>query len=501
MATSDPTEPTSPIPPEPNVPATPGPVAVSPAPPAVTYASLGDRALAVILDLLVVGAVGWAAGMLLAPRFGGLTAEGFNLQGRPALIIMGISALAFLVYYVCLEWWFGATLGKIVAGARITGVDGGPIDFRRSLVRNLLRVVDFVVFYLLAAILVLLTKKRQRLGDMAAHTVVTRRDYPGLGRALALLILVALPVAAVAGTWSLRAPAAGDSTGPTLTTTTSTTSGSSTTGGAAAGGRTIGGSGGTRLAPVADGPFTLGNLRAAEGPDGPDRSNTNYKPGESATLRYDVSGFDTSPGKGRVRISFTARDPFDVVVIKPVESIQEPPAGESSLSAWARVSLPEYAWPGTYHVDLTIADLVANRQVKASMPFTVEGTPIEPSDTLTLRNVRVTEGDGGPTRANSVYRAGDTLWVAFDIVGFKAGAEGAIGLKAEMEVATGSQRSARQQLFELNDRFSYVPRRIPATSHLTLGGMSPGDYVMTLTFSDSIGSQRYEQAVRFTIQP
>ena len=497
MAIPVPPEPGAPIPSESSVPVAPGPVVPISAAPAVAYASLGDRALAVILDLLVAGAVGWAAGMLLAPRFGGLTAEGFSLQGRPALIIMGISALAFLVYHVCFEWWFGATLGKIVAGARITGVDGGPIDFRRSLIRNLLRVIDFVVFYLLAAILVLLTSKRQRIGDMVARTVVTRRDYPGLGRALALLILVALPVAAVAGTWSLRAPAAGDSTGPTLTTTTSD---SSTRTGGTTGGGAISAGGGARLAPVADGPFTLGNLRAAEGPDGPDRSNANYKPGESATLRYDVSGFDTSPGKGRVRISFTARDPFDVVVIKPVESIQEPPAGESSLSAWARVSLPEYAWPGTYHVDLTIADLVANRQVKASMPFTVEGMPIEPSDTLTLRNVRVTEGDGGPTRASAIYRAGDTLWVAFDIVGFKAGAEGAIGLKAEMEVTTGSQHSARQQLFELNERFPYVPRRLPATSHLTLGGMSPGDYVMTLYFTDSTGNQRYEQPVRFTIQ-
>jgi uncharacterized RDD family membrane protein YckC len=263
---------------------------------AASFACLGDRRLAVLLDLLVLLAIFWAAGMWLAPRFGGVTAEGFNLQGRPALIIISVSMVVFLVYYVCLEWWFGATFGKIVAGARITGVDGGRLDFRRSLIRNLLRIIDAVPIYLAAAILVLVTKKRQRLGDMVAHTVVTRRDNPGLGRVAALLVLIVLPVAAIAGTWSLRAPATGESTGPIATTTTTPPSESSASTRSATGGSTAGAGGGARMAPVTDGPLTLDNVRAAEGPDGPDRPSASYKPGDSASLRFDVSGFDTSQG-------------------------------------------------------------------------------------------------------------------------------------------------------------------------------------------------------------
>jgi hypothetical protein len=66
--------------------------------------------------------------------------------------------------------------------------------------------------------------------------------------------------------------------------------------------------------------------------------------------------------------------------------------------------LPEYAWPGEYHIDLTIADLAANRQVKTSVPFTVEGMPIEPSDTLTLRNVRLTDGSNRPLHGLAIHR-------------------------------------------------------------------------------------------------
>jgi len=69
--------------------------------------------------------------MWVAPRYGGLTAEGFNLQARRPNRAWPV-ALPFFAYYLCLEWWFGATLGRWWR-LRITGVDGGRIDLRRSL--------------------------------------------------------------------------------------------------------------------------------------------------------------------------------------------------------------------------------------------------------------------------------------------------------------------------------------------------------------------------------
>jgi len=54
--------------------------------------------------------------------------------------------------------------------------DGSPIGWSESIIRNLLRIVDALpTLYLLGAILVLVTDDEQRLGDIAANTVVVKR--------------------------------------------------------------------------------------------------------------------------------------------------------------------------------------------------------------------------------------------------------------------------------------------------------------------------------------
>jgi hypothetical protein len=51
-----------------------------------------------------------------------------------------------------LEGLFGWTLGKRVTGLVVLAEDGSPIDIRSALKRNLLRVVDGLFFYLVAAV-------------------------------------------------------------------------------------------------------------------------------------------------------------------------------------------------------------------------------------------------------------------------------------------------------------------------------------------------------------
>lgn len=92
------------------------------------------------------------------------------------------AALVVGLYALWLGWGIyfevrrnGQTPGKRTAGIRAIRQGGAAIDFRASAIRNLLAVADFLpAFFLLGAVLVLLTKKRQRLGDLAAGTVVIR---------------------------------------------------------------------------------------------------------------------------------------------------------------------------------------------------------------------------------------------------------------------------------------------------------------------------------------
>jgi uncharacterized RDD family membrane protein YckC len=122
------------------------------------------RAVAIIIDLIVLGILGYIIGMLT----GQTTAQGLNLMGGPALLWFLIG----LAYYVVMEVQWGGTLGKLALGLKVVKEDGQKLDWGASLIRNILRIIDGFCFYLIGAIVVWVSKKRQRLGDMAAHTLV-----------------------------------------------------------------------------------------------------------------------------------------------------------------------------------------------------------------------------------------------------------------------------------------------------------------------------------------
>ena len=475
------------------------------------YASPGDRLLAVVLDGFLLVAVFWAVGSWIAPRYGGLTSEGFSLTGMPALIVLGLSTLVFFTYYLCFEWWWGATLGKMLVGVKVTTADGGRIDFRRSLVRNLFRLIDGIGVYLVAGITVVLTKKRQRFGDLAAGTTVVRHDYPRYCRALALLALIVLPVLTVGATWFWRVGPAGpaDSTGGSASTSVSTSTSASTSSGQAAetpvrsaSGAKAAANAAATLPDVADGPFMLTGIRLAAGKDGPDRPDATFKAGETPTLLFEVKGFAVDASeKGGIRLTVGARDADGLPINEPRETEARPPATAKSLESWGNVSLPDYVTPGEYRLDITVIDLVGNRKVAVSAPFKVEGAPFEPSAALVLRNVRFTEGEDGQPRNDSRYGAGSTVWMAFDVVGFRAGPDKSIRVQEQMTVTSASGAKALDaQVLNLNRQFFYVPRRLPITNHITLGTMPAGDYQVTLVVTDQVGGQRCEQSMRFTIQ-
>ena len=125
---------------------------------------VGRRAVAILIDMVVLFIVGY----LIALATGATTSAGFNRQGGPAFLWFGV----VFAYYIVLEATSGATLGKRAMGLKVVKESGEPLDWQASIVRNILRIVDGFFFYLVAAIAVWVSKKRQRLGDMAAHTIV-----------------------------------------------------------------------------------------------------------------------------------------------------------------------------------------------------------------------------------------------------------------------------------------------------------------------------------------
>ena len=128
---------------------------------------VGRRAVAIIIDTILLMIVGW----IIAKFTGGATSEGFEVKGAPA----GLLLLIALAYYIVMEVQWGGTLGKLAVRLTVVKENGEKLDWQASIVRNVLRIIDGFFFYLVGAIVVWTSKKRQRLGDMAAHTLVVPR--------------------------------------------------------------------------------------------------------------------------------------------------------------------------------------------------------------------------------------------------------------------------------------------------------------------------------------
>lgn len=120
--------------------------------------------------------------------------------GMIAWDTLGALAIGFgLVSYFLISWFYGAameayfngrTIGKWMCGIRVIDIDGCPITGRRAIIRNLLRIADLAplaaisqlgddvppVFFIptgmIGLICVISTRRMQRLGDIAAGTMV-----------------------------------------------------------------------------------------------------------------------------------------------------------------------------------------------------------------------------------------------------------------------------------------------------------------------------------------
>jgi uncharacterized RDD family membrane protein YckC len=154
-------------------------------------AGLGERAGALLLDILF-GASGYALiGMWAAARWGGTTDSGFAMEGTTALVVLGGWGIAIFLYVWLCEGLFGATLGKGIVGIQVRAVDGGRAGLVPALVRTIFRMIDGMPFYLIGFLIALFSKLRQRLGDHIAKTVVVEREWGKLVRGFALLVWMA----------------------------------------------------------------------------------------------------------------------------------------------------------------------------------------------------------------------------------------------------------------------------------------------------------------------
>lgn len=131
----------------------------------LTLAGLGSRMLAGTVDLTL---------KLLMIVVLALALEGIGDVGAA---LFAVAAFAVLFFYDVLFEVLGGgrTPGKRWNGLRVVRTSGRPVDTRASCVRNLLRLIDGLpLSYLPTIIGIVVTRRNQRVGDLAADTIVVR---------------------------------------------------------------------------------------------------------------------------------------------------------------------------------------------------------------------------------------------------------------------------------------------------------------------------------------
>lgn len=134
-------------------------------------AGTGSRFIAMLIDSFIVMGVSSTVGGL----YGLFLPRGIAL----ALYITSTFALTWGWHVFFEVRRQGRTPGKRAMKLRVIDARGLPVSLYQSLVRNVVRVLDFApAFYGLGAVSVLVTSTRRRLGDLVADTLVIRETQP-----------------------------------------------------------------------------------------------------------------------------------------------------------------------------------------------------------------------------------------------------------------------------------------------------------------------------------
>jgi uncharacterized RDD family membrane protein YckC len=141
------------------------------------FASITRRALSQIIDFFVLVAPAIAGALLLFPIFDiekMFSSGPFPLVGIGLMLGEVFWAIFCLFAFSFVEGRWGTTPGKWAVGIRVLGTDLRPCGFGRALVRNLLKFIDGFFNFMVGILLAALSENWQRVGDMAARTVVVR---------------------------------------------------------------------------------------------------------------------------------------------------------------------------------------------------------------------------------------------------------------------------------------------------------------------------------------
>jgi uncharacterized RDD family membrane protein YckC len=144
-------------------------------------ATLGSRGIAYVLDLLI-----WGSALLMVAVAQALLGGAGFVPGSAGIALLLLAAFALQFGYpIGFETlWRGRTPGKATLGLRVVTVEGAPVGVRHATIRATVGLLELLATVgVIAVVSSFASRRGQRLGDLAAGTIVVRE--PRGGRAVA----------------------------------------------------------------------------------------------------------------------------------------------------------------------------------------------------------------------------------------------------------------------------------------------------------------------------
>jgi uncharacterized RDD family membrane protein YckC len=143
------------------------------------YQGVAIRFVAFLIDYIILGIISWILVAVFAVSAISVdTSTGAVSLGAAYYAVIVVVILLELLYFTLLLGRYGQTVGMMAVKIKVVReADSGPISYGAAFIRTILLLIDeipYVIPYLLGAVLIWTSDKKQRLGDRLAHTVVVK---------------------------------------------------------------------------------------------------------------------------------------------------------------------------------------------------------------------------------------------------------------------------------------------------------------------------------------
>lgn len=259
-------------------------------------------------------------------------------------------------------------------------------------------------------------------------------------------------------------------------------------------------------------PLSIQNAALSQYEDGPGvPASSFFVAGETVWVSFQVSGYrSTAEDEPAIKLSWRieAADAAGVPVVEPLAgNIAAVLAREDKNwmpKARGTILIPPFAGSGKYHLKLYVKDEIANAEVHRDVEFAVHGREVLPAASLVLRDIGFYRGEEDKAALNPAsYRPGDTVWIRFEIDGFKLGEQNRLEVGYGVTVArpNGDVLFQQPEAAVERDQTFYPRRYLPAGLRLDLTrDLLPGQYTVTIKADDKVGAQSTESAQTFTVE-